>query len=187
MNTKNVTEITPDPHSDPVFIKKKWEGLARGQILNSTIRKFNSAIRLIDYKAQVMLVINSVTIPVGLSWVEKEQFYAGAIIAILTAVWTMFFAIVTIYPRSRLKKKDKENRDSLNLLHWGDISSMSKEEYLSKVMPIVNDPNKLTEAAMTDIYDISANVLRQKFFWIRFTYYSFFLGNIVALIVIALF
>ena len=63
---------------------------------------------------------------------------------------------------------------------------MSKEEYLNKVMPVVNNTSQLTKACMEDIYDISANVLRQKFFWIRFTYYSFFLGNIFALLVIAI-
>jgi len=160
--------------------QKRWEGVARGQILTSTTNKLNNAIRLIDQKAQVMLVINSITIPIGLSWIQKEQFLTGAIIAIITAVWTMFFSILTIYPRSREKKK--KTRKSANLLHWGDIWCMSEKEYLDRIMPVVNDVNLLTEACLKDIYDLSANVLRHKFFWIRFTYYSFFLGNISALI-----
>lgn len=160
--------------------KKKWEGIARGQVLGATTSKLNSAVRLIDQKAQVMLVINSITIPIGLSWIQKEQFMLGAIIAIITAVWTMFFSILTIYPRSREKKK--KTRHSANLLHWGDIWCMSEKEYLDTIKPIVNDVNLLTEACLKDIYDLSSNVLRQKFFWIRFTYYSFFLGNISALL-----
>ena len=167
--------------------QKRWEGLGRGQILSSTVNKLNNAIRLIDQKAQVMLVINSITIPIGLSWIQKEQFLLGAIAVILTALWTMFFSIIAIYPRSRkLTKIKSKKQNRSNLLHWGDIWAMSEEEYLQKVRPIVNDISLLTEACLKDIHDISANVLRHKFFWIRFTYYSFFLGNIIAIILTSL-
>lgn len=163
--------------------QKRWEGLARGQILSSTVRKLNNAIRLIDQKAQVMLIINSITIPIGLSWIQKEQFLYAAIAVILTAMWTMFFSIIAIYPRSRkvTKLRDKKLNRS-NLLHWGDIWVMTEEEYLERARPIVNDVSLLTEACLKDIHDISRNVLRHKFFWIRFTYYSFFIGNIAAII-----
>jgi hypothetical protein len=163
--------------------QKRWEGLGRGQILSSTVNKLNNAIRLIDQKAQVMLVINSITIPISLSWIQKEQFLVGAIAVIFTAMWTMFFSIVAIYPRTRKETKLRDKKlNRSNLLHWGDIWVMSEEEYLDKARPIVNDIGLLTEACLKDIYDISRNVLRHKFFWIRFTYYSFFLGNATAIL-----
>ncbi|MDA0781977.1 MAG: DUF5706 domain-containing protein [Rickettsiales bacterium] len=180
METKDLT--TSEPNED-FPNQKRWEGLARGQILSSTVNKLNNAIRLIDQKAQVMLVINSITIPIGLSWIQKEQFLLGAIGVIFTAMWTMFFSIVAIYPRSRNMKKIKDHKPNRsNLLHWGDIWAMSEDEYLEKIRPVVNDVSLLTEACLKDIYDISRNVLRHKFFWIRFTYYSFFLGNATAIL-----
>jgi hypothetical protein len=164
--TKDVVE-TPDNESeiekDPQQLR--WEALFRGAALTSTTQKLFNYVRLADQKAQGMIIVNSVIIPVAFGWVNKADFHAGAIISILTAVVSIFISIICIYPKRRTGKKPDGTR---NLLHFSDIG------YLKE----------LTVAILKDIHDVSRRILRPKFFWLKLSYIIFFCGNLIAVSVI---
>lgn len=156
----------------------RWEALVRGQILNATTAKFFNYIALVDQKAQAMIILNSILVPVALNWVQEEQFHWPATITILVGVLTIFFCIICIYPKRRGGSKPD---GSVNLLHFGDIGKMKEDQFVQEFLPIFNNLSDLSEAAVKDIHDVARRIILPKFRWLKLAYMVFFLGNFVSI------
>lgn len=158
--------------------QKKWEALLRGQILSATTAKFISYISLADQKAQALIILNSILIPITLNWVNESIYSVPASIAIFTALFSIMFSILAIYPK-RGARRVAENR--INYLHFGDIGRLKEDQFLENFKHIVGDPGNLSEAVAKDLYDMGKNVMLPKFRWLKIAYISFFIGNSSAL------
>jgi len=157
--------------------KTKWEALFRGAIISATTGKFMNIVKLMDQKAQVMIALNSILIPVCVSTLVGP-YALSAYITILTAIISILMAIVCIYPKRRYHKlTDRE----FNPLHFNDIAHMKKNDFKKLILPIFNDPTKLAETAIDDIYDVSRYSLLPKYNWLRASYITFGLGNTISL------
>ena len=166
----------PDSH-DPEY----WAALFRGSVLASQKQGLITYVTIADQKAQVMLFINSLIIPLIIPGVQNEDFRIASIIALVTACLTVFFAIATVFPRGPARFK---HRPYSNQLHFSDIKQHSSlESYLSNVQPIYNDLGMLGKESLKYMYDVSRFVLRGKYFWLRLCYGVFLLGNALALLV----
>lgn len=158
----------------------RWEALLRGQVMSATVNKFTVILRMIDQKAQVMIFLNSLLIPICIRTIEEgSNFRDAAMVSVFTSIISILASIICIYPKRRYRKYG--HRD-LNLLHFNDIGHMSKEDYLSQFLPIFNDTSKLAEAAACDLYDTSRYSIIPKFVWLKFSYAVFALGNILAIV-----
>lgn len=176
---KDAIEHIPDNPKD----KLHWDALLRGQVLTATTAKLVNYIALADQKAQAMIIINSILIPVILPWMSKPLYALPATIAIITSFLTILSAILCIYPKRRRGAKPD---GSFNLLHFSDIGRMKEAEYLALFNPVYNDRELLAEEAVKDIHDVSRRIIIPKFFWIKIGYSCFFIGNLVAVAVTGL-
>lgn len=160
--------------------KEKWQALLRGQMSSTTVNKFVNMIRLLDQKAQMMILLNSILVPVCINAVEHGTFKVAAIISIVTSITSILSAMICIYPKRRYRKSgDRE----LNLLHFNDIGHMDKDDFLEQFMPVFNNLEKLAEAVVLDLYDTARHSIRPKFLWLKISYATFALGNITAIAV----
>ena len=116
--------------------QQKWEALLRGQITSATMNKMMVIMRLADQKAQVLIFLNSILIPVCINEVEHELLRSAAIVSIVTAVLSILAAMMCIYPKRRYRKSG--HRD-INLLHFNDIGHLDKDEFMERFMPVYND------------------------------------------------
>jgi len=155
-----------------------WAALFRGQILNVTTQKIFYFVGLADQKAQAMIILNSILVPVAMNWLDKPLFQISASIAIITALTSIFTAILVIYPKRRRGRKPD---GTINLLHFGDIGRLNEKNYLSLFKPVFNDLHLLSEESVKDIHDMSRNIVIPKFFWLKLSYGSFFTGNLIAI------
>jgi hypothetical protein len=172
LNVEKPKEMAPP--KDELY----WEALMRGQVLSTTTAKLVNYVTLADQKAQAMIIINSILIPVILPWMSKPLYVWPAAIAILTSLMAILCAIMCIYPRRRRGTKPD---GSYNLLHFADIGRMKEAEYLERFNPIYNDLNKLAEEAIKDVHDVSRRIIIPKFFWLKIGYGCFFTGNVAAI------
>lgn len=157
---------------------QKWESLLRGQVMSATTLKLNNLIRMVDQKAQTMILLNTVLIPFCMQAYEAGYFARASAVCIITAILSIFSAIVCIYP----KRKYRKNKDrDLNLLHFNDIGHLEKQEYLDLFLPEFNDPSRLAKMVVSDIYDTSRNSIMPKFVWLKVSYGIFFFGNLIAI------
>lgn len=159
---------------------QKWKALFRGQVLSATVNKFSVIIRLLDQKAQVMIFLNSIIVPVCLNSLENPALQSAAVISIVTAVLSILAAMICIYPKRRYRKSgDRE----INLLHFNDIGHLEHDDFMKRFKQVLNDPAKLAETAVHDIYDTSRFSIMPKYMWLKISYAIFAFGNIGAIIV----
>lgn len=159
-------------------VEERWAALLRGQILSSTIQKFHNFIHLADQKAQGMIFLNTVLIPVALNWLDKPMFKYPVTITVITAIISIMTAIVCIYPKRRGGKLPD---GTFNLLHFGDIGRMKQDDFMAEFLPKFNNTSALSEIAAKDMHDMARRIIRPKFFWLKLSYMSFFLGNLAAI------
>ncbi|MFP4313111.1 MAG: Pycsar system effector family protein [Alphaproteobacteria bacterium] len=167
--------ITPMP---PSADQPRWEALFRGQILSTTTTKFFNYVALADQKAQGLIFMNSILIPVALNWIDKPNYHLSSVICIFTAVSSILTAMICIYPKRR---KGKKPDGTFNLLHFGDIGRMKEPEFMDEFLPVFNNPSQLAEVAAKDIHDTARRIIRPKFFWLKLSYLIFFFGNLAAI------
>lgn len=158
--------------------QERWEALLRGQIITATTAKFFNYVALADQKAQGLIFMNSILIPVALNWITDEIFQFSATISIITAILSIMMALICIYPKRRGGRKPD---GSINLLHFGDIGKLQEEEFVQEFLPIFNNPSKLAEASIKDIHDVARRIIRPKFYWLKFSYGIFFFGNLISI------
>ena len=152
----------------------------RGQVMSATVNKFSVIIRLLDQKAQVMIFLNSIIVPVCLNSLDDNSLMNAAIISIVTAVLSILAAMICIYPKRRYRKSgDRE----LNLLHFNDIGHLDKDDYMGRFKEVLSSPDMLAEAVVHDLYDTSRFSILPKYMWLKFSYAIFAFGNIIAIIV----
>ncbi len=159
---------------------EKWKALMRGQVMSATVHKFSIIIRLLDQKAQVMIFLNSIIVPVCLNAISDEALRDASIISIITAILSILAAMICIYPKRRYRKSgDRE----LNLLHFNDIGHLEKDDYMKRFQTVLNCPEKLSETVVHDLYDTSRFSILPKYMWLKLSYATFAFGNIIAIVV----
>lgn len=168
------TKIAPDDLDE----KGRWQALFRGAILSVTTQKFFNYVNLADQKAQVLIILNSVLIPVAINGLSIPYLHDAAIVSMLTGITSIYMAIVCIFPKRRSGRKSD---GSINLLHFGDIAPMKEKEFLDEFLPYYNDLGSLGKIVAKDLHDIARRVIRPKFFWLKLSYVTFFIGNFVAI------
>ncbi len=161
--------------------KERWEALMRGQVMSATINKYTTVLRLLDQKAQVMIFLNSIIVPMCIKALEGDTFKMAATLSIMTSILSIIAAIICIYPKRRYRKSgDRE----LNLLHFNDVGHMERDEYLGRFMPAFNDLNQLAEVVVNDLYDTSRYAILPKYVWLKASYALFAFGNVIAIILV---
>lgn len=173
---KSAGDGLPDPHD-----AEHWAALFRGTVLAAQKQTVITYVSIADQKAQVMLFINSLIIPFIMQGVGEPGYHYAALIALVTASLTLFFAVMTVYPRGPGRFK---NRPYSNQLHFADVKQHPNfQSYLDEIAPIYNDLGLLGKESLKYLYDVSRFVLRGKYFWLRLCYTGFLIGNTLALLV----
>lgn len=157
----------------------KWQGLMRASILSATTNKLYRYIMLADQKAMGLVVMNSIIVPLAMNGIKYPEFQLAASIALVTGVFSIFEAIVCIFPKRGVTPPGS---GKMRFLHFSDIGSMTEDEYLSAVWPIYNDKDAFAREVLRDIHDISRRVLIPKFRHLVKAYSVFFAGNLIAVL-----
>lgn len=160
----------------------KWKALFRGSLLSTTINKHVNYVGFADRRAQGIITINAILIPIALSKTTDPYFMTGAIIAISTALLSMTTAMISLYP----KKYGSKNHQHPDLLHFSQIQQYQEHDYLDQMKTALSDTSILAEMAVKDLYHISSRILAPKFRWLKISYFLFLAGNIIAVLAIAI-
>ena len=160
--------------------KHRWEALFRGSVITTQANAIINYVTIADQKAQVMLFLNSLVLPLAISGLKQGDHNVAYSIALATAFTTVFSAVCVLIPRGgRIIKRTKAN----NLMHFSNINRFATfEAYCAEMIPVFNDTQKLSKEAMKLIYDTSSFILKGKFFWLRLCYGIFLVGNFAAIL-----
>ena len=169
--------LSKRPQKEEYVNQSRWQSLFRGSLLSTTINKHVSYVGLADRRAQAILTINSVLIPLAISGGQNPLFRTGAIIAVLTAILSITAALYSIYPKAYSRMSSKNPL----LLHFSQIQKLSEFQYLEYMKKALEDTGRLAEMATQDIYYLSTHVLAPKFFWLKISYTIFFIGYLLSI------
>ncbi len=160
----------------------KWAALFRGSLLSTTISKHVNYVGLADRRAQGIITLNALLVPISLNGSQNPLFMYGAIVAIITALLSISAAFVSLYP----KKYNDNKHQHPDLLHFSQIQRLSEKQYLDHMNEALQDTSVLAEMASRDLYHISKRILHPKFQWLKISYSIFLCGNFIAILIIAI-
>ena len=158
--------------------QKKWEGLFRGSVLSAAISKHVSYIASADTRAQGLILLNAALVPLAINGIQTDSLHLAAILCMLTSLFTITLCIFCLFPK-RLPLKGTNK----NILHYVEFSALSEEAFLDQMKGLFNDKEKLTEAAVRDLYHLGSRIVGPKYVFLRYAYIVFLLGQLTAVLV----
>ena len=151
----------------------QFQAIARTAVMASIENKHVQYIAMADRRAQGLLAMSSVLMPLALAKINTPECQFGMAVFGVGAVITIIAAVQCLAPK---KPKHLDKHEHQNLLHFSGISKFTENEYLSTIAEAMNDTRRLSEEVARDLYHISNDILKPKFRWLRIAYSSFVIG-----------
>lgn len=155
--------------------QQKWEGLFRGSVMASMFAKNSAMLTSSDTRAQGLMLLNSVLVPLAIKGMENPAFRPAALLSILTGLITITLCIFCVYPK-RLRSRSGVR----NILHYVEFSRMSEDAFVDEMKGLFADKEKFAEAAVRDLYHLGSRILAPKYFFLRCAYLVFLVGQPIA-------
>jgi len=154
------------------------------QMIRQTRAHHVSLSSLADRKANMMLTIASLMIPLSTGFLYEERSHLAAVTLIGFCVLTILMAAFAAMPKIKTGKKkiakpDPEDTSS-NLLFFGSFTHMSYGEYLDAMEALMNDSNAVYEMQVREIYTMGQYLALKKYRFVQFSYLSFITGILIS-------
>lgn len=137
-----------------------------------------------DMKANMMLTVASLVIPLSVGHLHDERLRLGAIIAIIFCLITIILAAYATMPKLRPPNKNDESPDLknpfFNILFFGDFSRLSYEQFSMEMSSVLNEPDRPYEAMLREIYSLGCYLALKKYRFVRLAYISFITGLVLS-------
>jgi hypothetical protein len=132
-----------------------------------------------DQKASMLLTVCAIIIPLTAHFLSTPNFRLVAFTLICFSVLTMLLAIYTAMPGIHKPERVDVSTTSFNPLFFADFTSLEYEEYEELMEGISNDPSRVYETQIREIYLLGQYLVKHKYKYLRLAYLSF-LSGIVA-------
>jgi len=164
--------------------KEKKKSKSVETFFRNTLRSNLELTSLADTKASILISVNGFILTViitasGLQAFQDNMIYAF-ISMIVTSVFAIFFAVLSILPRYKneiVGKKYIDNYDSA--LYFQDISSHSPDEYVSYVKGILKNNETMQTHIIKHLHMLGSELCK-KHRWLRRAYMIFIFGLLVS-------
>jgi hypothetical protein len=147
-------------------------------MLSETRSQLVSFSHMADAKANILLSISSVLTTVALTRVTDPEWTLPIMVLILFLIGSIVYALLAVIPSMnilRVRKKSTQDPE-FNTLFFGDYSNVTYEEYLSHMEEVMNDPGRVYEIQVREIYSAGKYLQKTKFNYIKYGYLLFFTG-----------
>jgi hypothetical protein len=132
-----------------------------------------------DTKASLVITISSIVLTIALSRVDEPQLrpalFTLAAACLLSLLLAIFAVLPTFAPRAVRK-----GRVPRNIFFFGHFGSMSEDEFMREMEPLMRSDALLYEAALRDIHSLGSYLYRKKYRFLRFAYVALLAGFIFA-------
>lgn len=138
-----------------------------------------------DQKANIIIAFCSVLFSVSLTQIGGLDLTWGFFVLILCSAAAMIAAILTLIPRIGGNKAPLMAK-ALNPLFFGHFTSLSQDEYMSRMKDLINNDEEMYETLIKDIYQSGLVLKNKKYKYLRISYSFFFGGLILSPVVFAI-
>jgi len=137
-----------------------------------------------DRKANMMLTIASLMIPLSTGFLYEERSHLAAVTLIGFCVLTILMAAFAAMPKIKTNNKRNVKPDieetSFNLLFFGSFTHLSYSEYKNSMEALMNDSNAAYEMQIREIYTMGQYLALKKYRFVQFSYLSFITGILIS-------
>ena len=150
------------------------------QMIRQTRAHHVSLSSMADKKANMMLTIASLMIPLSTGFLYNERSRLAAVSLIGFCVLTILLAAYAAMPKIKTDGKPVSSLDleetSFNLLFFGSFVRMGYGEYEKAMEKMMNDPNEVYRTQLREIYSMGQYLARKKYRFVQFSYLAFIAG-----------
>ncbi len=154
------------------------------QMIRQTRAHHVSLSSMADRKANMMLTIASLMIPLSTGFLYDDRSHLAAVTLIGFCVLTIVMAAFAAMPKIKTGKKPDATSDlektSFNLLFFGSFTSMSYNEYKDAMETMMNDSNAVYETQVREIYSMGQYLAQKKYRFVQLSYLSFIAGILIS-------
>jgi len=133
-----------------------------------------------DQKASMLITVCAIIIPLTAHFLSTPHFRLVAFTLICFSVLTMLLAIYTAMPGIHKPESIDVSASSFNPLFFADFKSLDYEEYEKLMGEISNDPSRVYEAQIREIYLLGQYLANYKYKYLRLAYLSFLSGIVTS-------
>jgi hypothetical protein len=166
--------------SGGVFMEINKPGAHIDQMLRQTRVHHVQLSMMADQKASMLITVCAIIIPLTAHFLSTPHFRLVAFTLICFSVFTMLLAIYTAMPGIHKPESIDVAASSFNPLFFADFKSLGYEEYEKLMEEISNDPSRVYEAQIREIYLLGQYLANYKYKYLRLAYLSFLSGIVTS-------
>jgi hypothetical protein len=140
-----------------------------------------------DQKANMILTIASLIIPLSISFLYDPRTHLAAAIMIVFCVLTVLLSAYAAMPKLNPSTQEASRTDrtafSFNLLFFGSFMDLDYETYKASMETMMNDHNDVYETQIKEIYALGNYLKTKKYRYVRLSYMTFITGVMVSSVV----
>lgn len=154
-------------------------------MLRETRNQLVSFSQMADIKANILLSISSVLATVAIAKLTDPAWTLPIVVLVISLLGSIFLALLAVIPSMRLLRRGKLNTKdpNFNTLFFGDYALVSYEDYLEHMEEVMNDPDRLYEIQVREIYSAGKYLQNTKFNYIKYGYILFFIGLLSSILI----
>ena len=153
-------------------------------MLRETRNQLVKLSQMADVKANILLSISSVLVTIAIAKLTDPTWKLPIIALVGFLLAAIFFALLTVIPSMPLLRQIKKSTKdpNFNTLFFGDYALVPYEEYLEHMEEVMNDPNRVYEIQVREIYLAGRYLQHTKYNYIKYGYILFFIGALSSVV-----
>ena len=157
------------------------------QLIRQTRAHHVQLSSMADMKANMLLTLSSLMIPLCIRFLENPHFRLEGITMIGFCALTVALSAYSSMPKINLRKEHNQqpdlNNPFFNILFFGNFTSLDYDDYKQVMEDVMNDHNRAYEVQLRDIYSMGDYLSQKKYFFLRMAYLSFISGIVLSALI----
>ena len=135
-----------------------------------------------DVKANIVITASSIVLTLALNRFDDPGYRTSVMVLVPFITLALLFAIIAVLPKHRPVHwpAGAPKPSMFNLLFFGHFATLSKERFLVEMEKVMESDAALYRAASEDIYGIGYYLDRYKYRYLRWSYFFFLAGFLLA-------
>ena len=157
------------------------------QMLRQTRAHHVQLSQMADSKANMIMTVGSILVPLSIRYLQIPQFQAAAMIMIVFCILTVVLSTYAALPKTKTRQPSGNlpaaQNPSFNLLFFGSFAGMDYPDFEDAMEEVMNNHNQTYEIQIREIYIMGRHLERSKYRFVRLSYQSFITGIIFSSVV----
>ncbi|MBE2280909.1 MAG: hypothetical protein IAE91_10990 [Ignavibacteriaceae bacterium] len=142
-----------------------------------------------DTKSHILIVVSFFTLNITVAFFDNPVIKPAAIVLFLQAIFTLFFASISLMPNYKKIKITKEEADKKQFLDSsfaGSYIHYDFETFKRLMTNTIYNPAKIYDVQMKEIYDSGKILIEKKFKYLNIAFLIFISGSAISVILLIL-